>query len=293
MAPIVFTTVFGMAIRALAVLGRGPLPVDTPVARADDAGLTRGDGIFETLHVRYGKPWQLEEHLTRMAASARLLDLPLPSAAELTTLIESVLADATGDEEVAVKVVCTRGPDAGPSEPPTVFATMFDVSPAQRRGRHEGVTVVSVSLGVPADLRSTSPWLLGGAKTLSYAVNMAALRHATAVGADDAIFVSTEGSVLESPTATVVWAADGALRTVPADTGILAGTTANFLLDRAGELGMRAERTRVHVDELALADEVWLCSSVRGAARVTVLDGKPLNESGLTAAVQQILGFPD
>jgi 4-amino-4-deoxychorismate lyase len=281
-----------MATRALAVLGRGLVPVDTPIVRADDAGLSRGDGVFETVHARYGKPWQLDEHLTRMASSARILGIELPPADELAALVESVLVDAAEDEEAAVKIVCTRGPETGRPEAPTVFATMFDVSPAQRRGRRDGVSVVTVSLGVPADVRSGAPWLLGGAKTLSYAVNMAALRYATAAGADDAVLVSTEGTVLEAPTATVVWAADGALRTVPVDTGILPGTTVNFLLDRAGELGLRAERVRVHVDELVEADEVWLCSSVRGAARVTSLDGTPLPERGLTAGVQRILGFP-
>jgi 4-amino-4-deoxychorismate lyase len=281
-----------MATRALAVLGRGLLPVDTPIARADDAGLTRGDGVFETIHVRYGKPWQLDEHLARMAGSARVLDIALPPAEELAGLAESVLVDAVAEEEVGVKLVCTRGPDTGQPEPPTVFATMFDVSPAQRRARRDGVHVVTVSLGVPADIRSGAPWLLGGAKTLSYAVNMAALRHASAQGVDDALLLSTEGMVLEAPTATVVWAADGALRTVPTDTGILAGTTVNYLLDRAGELGLRAERARAHVGDLYAADEVWLCSSVRGAARITMLDGKPIGERGLTEGVQRILGFP-
>ena len=48
------------------------------------------------------------------------------------------------------------------------------------------------------------PWLLAGAKTLSYAVNMAALRHAERHGAGDVIFVSSDGYVLEGPRSTVV-----------------------------------------------------------------------------------------
>jgi 4-amino-4-deoxychorismate lyase len=281
-----------MANRALALLGRGLVPVDTPIARADDAGLTRGDGVFETIHCRYGQPWQLEEHLQRMVGSARILDIPLPSIDELAALVSTVLADAAGDEEVGVKVVCTRGPETGQPEPPTVFATMFDVSPVQRAGRRDGIKVATVTLGVPADVRTGAPWLLGGAKTLSYAVNMAALRWAAEQGADDALLLSTEGTVLEAPTASVVWVAGDQLLTTSVDTGILAGTTVDYLLDRAGDLGLRAERTRAHLDDLFNADEVWLCSSVRGAARITQLDGKPLGERGLTAEVQRILGFP-
>src|SRR3569833_1260357 len=72
------------------------------------------------------------------------------------------------------------------------------VGPAEPlRQRDEGVSAVSLSLGIPADFRATAPWLLGGAKTLSYAVNMAAQRHAHAAGADDVVFTSLEGRLLE------------------------------------------------------------------------------------------------
>ena len=53
----------------MAVLGRGVVPADTPILRADDLGALRGDGIFETMHVRRGHAWLLDEHLARMARS--------------------------------------------------------------------------------------------------------------------------------------------------------------------------------------------------------------------------------
>ena len=101
--------------------------------------------------------------------------------------------------------------------PPTALALLVSPVPAETvRQRTDGISVVSLGLGVPADFRRAAPWLLGGAKTLSYAVNMAALRHAHALGADDVVFTSLEGQVLEGPTSTVVWAAGGALHTPPA-----------------------------------------------------------------------------
>ena len=59
-----------MTNRVVAVLGRGVVPAETLVLRADDLGVLRGDGIFETMHVRGGRVWLLDEHLARMAASA-------------------------------------------------------------------------------------------------------------------------------------------------------------------------------------------------------------------------------
>jgi 4-amino-4-deoxychorismate lyase len=157
------------------------------------------------------------------------------------------------------------------------------------RQRRQGIAVVSLTLGLPADVRAHSPWLLGGAKTLSYAVNMAAIRHAQRLGADDVVFTSVEGRVFEGPTSTVVWAVDGELRTAPLDAGILPGTTQARLFARAAEDGWPTAVVPATVDDLHAADAVWLVSGVRGAARVHTLDGVPRSDAGLTAKVRELL----
>lgn len=282
-----------MDYRALAVLGRGLVPVDTPLLRADDQGLTRGDGVFETLHVRAGQPWLLGPHLARLAASAAALDLALPPAEALAALVREVVAGSPPQEEAGVKLVCTRGPETG-GGPPTVFALLFAVPDALRRQRRDGVRVRTASLGVAADARSGAPWLLPGVKSLSYAVNMAVQRWAVAQGCDDALLLAVDGQVLEGPTSTAVWATDdGVLCTVPTDTGILAGTTAAHLLDHAADLGLRADRQRATVPDLVAARAVWLCSAVRGAAPVRAVDGVALrSDPGIAAGVRGLLGFP-
>src|SRR5689334_7433369 len=65
-------------LRVVAVLGVGVVAPDTPILRADDLGALRGDGIFETMHVRAGTAWLLDQHLARMANSAERLQLALP-----------------------------------------------------------------------------------------------------------------------------------------------------------------------------------------------------------------------
>ena len=50
----------------------------TPLLHADDLAVVRGDGIFESLLVRDGRPCLLEAHLGRLTQSARLMDLPAP-----------------------------------------------------------------------------------------------------------------------------------------------------------------------------------------------------------------------
>ena len=76
---------------------------------------------------------------------------------------------------------------------------------------------MTLARGLPAEGTTDMPWLLAGAKTLSYAVNMAALRHAERRGAGDVIFVGSDGLILEGPRSTVVIATERGRRTRTAD----------------------------------------------------------------------------
>jgi 4-amino-4-deoxychorismate lyase len=260
---------------------------DEPVVTAFDLGLARGDGVFESVDVIAGATPYLDAHLARLARSAALLDLADPGVPVWRALVEALVEKWPAEVEGACRLYLTRG--LGEGLPPTVLAVLSPVSAEVLRQRAEGIAVVSLEFGVPADLRARAPWLLGGAKTLSYAVNMAALRHAHAQGADDVVFTSLEGWLLEGPTSTVVWAADGVLRTPPLDSGILAGTTMARLFARAGEAGWPTEAVPGTVADLHAADAVWLVSGVRGAATVHTLDGVRRGDAGLTAGVRELL----
>ncbi|TFV82905.1 aminotransferase class IV [Blastococcus sp. CT_GayMR16] len=260
---------------------------DEPVVTAFDQGLGRGDGVFESIAVAGARAPHLDAHLTRMSRSAALLELTDPGEPVWRALLDCVLADWPADVEGVCRLFLTRG--LGEGLPPTALALLAPVPAETVRQRSEGISVVSLGLGVPADFRAQAPWLLGGAKTLSYAVNMAALRHAHAVGADDVVLTSLEGRLLEGPTSTVVWAAGGTLHTPPLETGILPGTTVARLFQRAEDDGWPTASTPGTLEDLHAADAVWLLSGVRLAAVVHTLDGVPRGDAELTARVRALL----
>jgi 4-amino-4-deoxychorismate lyase len=263
------------------------VPAAEPVVTAFDQGLSRGDGVFESVAVVDGGTPHLPAHLTRLGRSAALLELADPGGAAWQALIDAVLTDWPPAVEGVVRLFLTRGPGGG--APPTALALLAAVPAQILEQRADGISVISLGLGIPADYRASAPWLLGGAKTLSYAVNMAAQRHAVARGADDVVFTSLEGQLLEGPTSTVVWAADGALHTPPLQTGILAGTTVARLFARAADDGWPTAATPGTVADLHAADAVWLLSGVRGAATVRALDDAPRGDAGLSARVRALL----
>jgi 4-amino-4-deoxychorismate lyase len=263
------------------------VPADQPVVTAFDLGLGRGDGVFESVLVHEGHPPHLAAHLARLARSAALLELSDPGAQAWRALVDTVLTGWPPDIDGACRLFLTRG--SGEGMPPTALAVLAAVPTEVLRQRAEGISVLSLPLGIAADVRAQAPWLLGGAKTLSYAVNMAAQRFAHGRGADDVVFTSVEGQLLEGPTSTVVWARGGVLYTPPLTTGILPGTTVARLFSSASGTGWRTEVRSGCVADLRAADAVWLLSSIRGAAVVHTLDGVPRGDLGLTPRVRELL----
>lgn len=260
---------------------------EDPAISAFDLGLGRGDGVFESVAVVEGGTPHLADHLARLGRSATLLELDDPGEDVWHALVDTALAAWPAEKAGVCRLFLTRG--LGEGLAPTALALLSPVPAEVLRQRTQGLSVLTLSLGVPAGFRAEAPWLLGGAKTLSYAVNMAAQRHAHRHGADDVVFTSLEGQLLEGPTSTVVWSAGGTLHTPPLDTGILAGTTSARLFARADEAGRPTAFTAGTVADLHAADAVWLLSGVRGAATVHTIDGIARGDAGLSEGVRALL----
>lgn len=243
-----------------------------PALPVGELSAQRGDGIFESLGVVDGHPQEVSPHLDRLAHSAWLCDLPAPNLAQWQEAIAAV-ARGAGEGENVMKLLLSRGVEG--ADAPTAWITLAD-APDNTAARADGVRVATLDRGYALDLPARAPWLLLGAKTLSYATNMAALREAKRRGADDAVFVSSDGFVLEAPTASVVLRVGERFVTPAPSAGILHGTTQLSLFAHLEERGFTTEYSTVSIAELSGADAAWLLSSVRLAAPVRAVDGRAL-----------------
>ena len=136
--------------------------------------------------------------------------------------------------------------------------------------------MISLPLGLEADLRAVAPWLLGGVKSTSYAVNMAAEAEARRRGADDAVFLASGNVVLEGPVTNVWWRRERVLYTPALELGILAGVTRATLVVEAGKLDYEVKEGAFPLDHLAGSEEAFTSSSIREVMPVVELDGRPL-----------------
>lgn len=227
----------------------------TPLVRAVDPVLTHGDGVFETTLLRGGRPCLLEAHLARLDRSAAIAGLPRPDPARWRSAVDTAAVQWDRSADGVLRLVLGRG----------VSFVMVSAVPARAlAARRDGLAAVTLNPGP----RSA----LAGAKSLSYALNVAALREAARRGAGDAIFVDDDGTVLEGPRSSVVIAQSEILLSPPPTLPILAGTTVGALFEIAPRSAYRA----LTVADLLAAEGVWLLSSVTLGARVHTLDGMAL-----------------
>jgi 4-amino-4-deoxychorismate lyase len=221
------------------------------------------------------------------------MDLPAPDLprwrAAVGVAVERWLAD--GGSEGVLRLVYSRGRESG--SPPTAFATIGAVPARVGNARSAGVAAVTLARGLSAEGTTEMPWLLAGAKTLSYAVNMAALRHAERRGAGDVIFVGSDGLILEGPRSTVVIAGEfggtPTLLTPPPWFPILRGTTQQALFEVARNKGYDCDYRPLRPADLFAAQGVWLVSSITLAARVHTLDGTALPSAPLADEIAELV----
>jgi 4-amino-4-deoxychorismate lyase len=254
-----------------------------------DLALVRGEAVFEALRVYGGRPFRLDAHLDRLAASASALELPLADGLE--DLAARAVA-AAGGGDLVLRLICTKGRE-GPGEgappapigregfgegAPAVFAICTDIPASFEVERRRGLRLVLLTTATDPLVRAASPWLLAGVKTISYAVHMAAQRTARARGADDAVLVGLGGELLEAPTASLWWRTGQTLYTPSLDLGILAGITRAALCELASGLGLKVLEGVFTAEDLATADEAFLSSSTREVMPVVEVDGTPVGD---------------
>lgn len=249
--------------REFTVLDGALMPSDEAKIPAVDEGFLRGDGVFEVLRSYRGHPFGLEEHVQRLLRSASGIRLEEVDVRAIENDVAR-LVEARGVEDFAIRIVLTRGgrrlvmSEPLGDYPPSVRLALIEYQP----------TLV-----------------LNGFKTLSYAANMLSNRLAQERGFDEALLVTPDGVVLESPTASLFWSPDGETLVTPPLEGILASITRAVLMQ-----GMNVEERVTTRADLAGAREAFLCSSVREVQAVGAIEDAIYTAPGpLTRRAKEVL----
>jgi branched-subunit amino acid aminotransferase/4-amino-4-deoxychorismate lyase len=243
-----------------------------------DWGLQRGFGAFEVIRSYGGRLFRAGGHLDRLERSLEALHLPVPRR-PLLEQWAARMAAAGGD--CAVRVIVTGGGRDPLHEAPARTVVTWEPLPT-----------------VPESLRlveMTASWHPGtdratfhGIKWLSYAPNMAATDAARRDGYDDALLLTTAGDVLEGPTFTLAWVADGAVETPGMEMGILASITREVLLESCSRLGLEVRQGRYPLDRLLEADEAMALSTTKEVTPIAAVGDRLLRRGDVAGRLGEV-----
>ena len=263
----------------------GPLP-------ADDRGLAYGDGLFETVLVHAGQPVWWAEHLDRLRGGAARLGIEAPDDALWLADAEQLIAANEVQKSLVLKLILTRGSGGRGYSPATARAPrrivqcgrLLDVDPSWRR---DGIRARL------CDLRLSAQPRLAGIKHLNRLEQVLARAEWSDPDVAEGVLLDADENLVCATAANIFLVKQGELLTPSVERCGVAGVCRAQLL-----IGTGARVASLSSSDLFVADEVFVCSSVRGILPVSVLGARrwpigPVTRKCMVWLASQIPAFAD
>ncbi len=235
-------------------------------------GFTVGDGVYETLSVRDGRPFALTRHLSRLQEALRRTGLGKYDDEAMFAGIAAVIQAGEG-RTTRLRITLTSGIGAPGLQRTAGPLTLTIVG-------SDGIRRVTCrAIRVPWRRNEYSP--LAGVKTTSSGGNAVMFAYAAARGADEAILGNTHGDLCEAISANVFVERYGEILTPPLVSGCLPGVARALALEWGAAEGIPVRVS--HPGELRYDDVIAgivgragalaVTSATRGLQQVTIMDG--------------------
>jgi 4-amino-4-deoxychorismate lyase len=236
----------------------------TPSLDCRDRGLQYGDGLFETMRVRGGAVRLLEFHLERLATGCGRLRITPPSS---RLLRREIRAAAASCDSGILKLIVTRGIGSRGYRPlGTERSTRILSLQRLARGVEPGPAgPVRVRL---CRTRLGSNPVLAGIKSLNRLESVIARMEWADPKVWDGLMQDGDGRVVCGTMSNLFLCTGSKLKTPLLDRCGVAGVMRRWIMEQADQLQLRVEERRIHMDDLAGADEVLLSNAVAGVVPV-------------------------
>jgi D-alanine transaminase len=247
------------------IIKSGSIPVDP-----EDRGYLFGDGIYEVVFVYDSKPFAFDEHFDRFVQSAQKLELSLPYDILTFKHLTEELITKNNIQNGMVYIQMTRG--VAPRNHLYERNMQSVVT-----GYAKSVTLESIAKaqtnGIQTYLTDDIRWLRCDIKSLNLLGNVMAKRKAADFDCQEAI-QHRDGVVTEGSSSNVFIVKNGMLLTHPATNLILNGITRQIVLKIAEQLQFPIAEETFTVEDLLLADEVFITSTTMEITPVINLKGQ-------------------
>ena len=238
------------------------VPLAEATLSPGQSGLLAGWGVFTTLRIYRGQPFEFHRHWLRMARDAARLGVDL--IYRESDVREQIMELARANERPegmgrAWFVRNSGGLWADNRDRPATDLLVFTRELVRWPDAHRLMLQQNA-------LCSGS--VLAGAKILSWAQNTLLLERAHTQGFDDALLVNEKGELAECTSANIFLVRAGKVLTPPLSSGCLPGVTREVLFEVASQAGVEIQEQSLGPDDLSSADEVFVSSTTREVAPV-------------------------
>ena len=243
-----------------------------------DHGLLYGDGVFEGIRLYGGCVFKLEEHLERLAFSAKaiLLDLPMSLDEFANAVCETCRRNDLSNGYV--RLVVTRGPGhlgltPDGCGPPNVIIIADDIQLYPEELYENGLKIISVPTR-----RINAAALPPAVKSLNYLNNLLAKIEAKKVGFLEALMLNDKGEIAECTGDNVFIVSKGTIFTPPLDAGSLRGITRGAVMDLAEEIGYEVREQALTRYDLWTAEECFLTGTAAEVIPCVEVDHRAIGD---------------
>jgi branched-chain amino acid aminotransferase len=121
-----------------------------------------------------------------------------------------------------------------------------------------------------------------------YLNSMLAVNEAHRAGYDEAILLSTEGTIADGPGETIFAISDGVISTPDLSSGILHGLTRDSIITIARDRGYEVRERNLIRSDLYLADEVFMCGTAAEVTPLASVDDHEIGVGPITRELQEV-----
>lgn len=261
-------------MQQIAYLHNQFIPLEEARISPLDRGFLFGDGVYEVIPSYSGQCVGFRLHIERLQRNLAALNISLDwSVEDWLSIAEQLLKENSGDN-LAVYLHVSRGTDVkrfhGYKDglTPTVFAYAFDITPPKEADKNK---VVGLNVLTQEDIR----WRKCHIKSTALLGNVMHFQHAYSQNIAETVLYNEDGDVTEASTSNIFVVKGQSVLTPSLDKQLLPGITRHIVLDiLKTKTDLRVEERVVSLEELRLADEVWLTSASKELAPVVMIDNQ-------------------
>ena len=232
-----------------------------------DRGFLFGDSIYEVFAAYDKKAFRIEEHLDRFYINLKEIKLTVNiSRQELKNIIELVIQKNDLSNQI-IYLQISRGYEEIRNHVPdiksesTVFICSF---PLKNLPNHN-------SDKVKISLREDFRWGKSNIKSTSLLANVLYKIQGNEENLDE-IILHDNGYITEGAVSNVFCVKDKKVLTPSLQNNILPGVTRSVIIDVVKKLKIPLVESRISVEDLKNADEVWITNTTKGILLVSEID---------------------